>query len=112
MKRTSTVTKSSAGDTRYMSLQLREACMKGSLYNPFKADVFALEATVLHMASLTSPEAWLIAERMDEVVGRQIERIPCSSELRALLRTMLAHQEGQCSRSIPLLLPCLMHLLL
>lgn len=94
MKRAATVTKSSAGDSRYMSPQLREACMRGTQYNPFKADVFALGAALLHMVTLASPEALLTAERLDEAVGRQVARINCSTELQALLRTMLAYQEG------------------
>ena len=94
VKRAATVTKSSAGDSRYMSPQLREACIRGTQYNPFKADVFALGAALLHMVTLASPEALLTAERLDEAVGRQVARINCSTELQALLRTMLAYQEG------------------
>ena len=31
--------------------------MRGTPYNPYKADVFALAASLLHMATLTSPKA-------------------------------------------------------
>jgi len=92
-KRQTSYTKSCAGDDRYMSPQLREACMRGSLYNAFKADVFALGASLLHMATLTSPYALVTAERMQEAVGRTVEALPCSAGFKRLIGSMLAYEE-------------------
>jgi len=86
--------KTPAGDSRYMSPQLREACMRGSLYNAFKTDVFALGASLLHMATLASPETLVSAERMQEVVGKQVEALSCSTGLKGLIVGMLAYEEG------------------
>lgn len=78
-----------------MSPQLRLACMKESTYNPFKADVFALGASILHMLTLNSPEPLLTSDQLDETVGREIVRLPCSKQLQNLLISMLAYEEGQ-----------------
>ena len=71
-------TNSTAGDSRYMSPQLR----RGTPYNPFKADVFALGASLLHMATLTSPKTLVTAERIQEEVGKQMDALPCSAVLK------------------------------
>ena len=76
-----------------MSPQLREAYVRGSPYNAFKADVFALGASLLHMATLTSPYALVTAESMQEAVGMQVEALACSALLKHLIRSMLAHEE-------------------
>ena len=68
--------------------------MRGSLYNAFKADVFALGASLLHMATLTSPEALVTAEQMQVAVGRQVEALPCSAVLKGLIIGMMAYEEG------------------
>ena len=70
----------------YMSPQLQMACVRGSEYDAFKADVFALGASVLHMATLTSPETL-------EAVGR-VETLSCSAQLKHLISGMLAYEEG------------------
>jgi len=92
-KREVSVTKSVAGDARYMSPQLRKACMNGSFYNPFKADVFALAASALHLTTLLSQEALLTLEPLDEEVGKQVRALPCSQQLQELLIAMLAYEE-------------------
>lgn len=92
-KRDSSITQSAVGDSRYMSPQMREACIKGSKYNAFKADVFALGASIFHMATLTSPDTLLNSEPLDEAVGREIEALPCSAQFKQLLCGMLSSQE-------------------
>lgn len=67
--------------------------MRGTKYNAFKADVYALGASLLHMATLKSPKAVLTSERLDEAVGKQVEALSCSAQLKYLLRSMLAAQE-------------------
>lgn len=76
-----------------MSPQLRSACMNRTLYNAFKADVFALGASLLHLATLASPESLLMTERLDEAVGREVGKLTCSALLQTLLRKMLAADE-------------------
>lgn len=94
-KRDSSITNSTAGDTRYMSPQLREACIRGTEYNAFKADVFALGASFLHMATLASTEAILSSQLLDDAVARQAAALPYSEQLRTLLRAMLTYEERQ-----------------
>jgi serine/threonine protein kinase len=84
----------SVGDMRYMSPQLREAWTNGASYNPFKADVFALGATALHLATLTSPSALITSSQLQEKVNREMARLSYSEQLRALLRKMLAYSEA------------------
>ena len=76
MNRDNSVAKTAVGDFRYMSPQLREAWMKGAKYNAFKADVFALGASLLHMVTLTSPETLVTADQMQEAVGRRWRHCP------------------------------------
>lgn len=83
------------GDTRYMSPQLRYACMRMSKYNVFKANVFSLAASLLHMATLASPKKLVASEALDEVVGREIATLPVSGQLKNLLQQMLAYEENQ-----------------
>ena len=51
-----------------MSSQQWQACLHGSLYNAFKADVFALGAALLHMVTLTSPAILLSSMALNEAV--------------------------------------------
>jgi len=78
-----------------MSPQLRQACLRGGQYDAFKADVFALGASILHMTTLTSPEPVLAEERLDAAVGRELERLACSKSLKDLLRSMLVFDESR-----------------
>ena len=94
MNRDSSVTVSAAGDSNYMSPQLREACMRRSPYDAYKADVFALGASLLHMATLTSPKDSVTTKRIQEAVGRDVEALPYSAELKKLIIRMLAYEEG------------------
>lgn len=84
----------SVGDTRYMSPQLRDAWINGASYNPFKADVFALGAAALHLATLTSPSALITSPQLQENVNREIAHLSYSEQLRALLIKMLAYKEA------------------
>ena len=92
-RKDSSETRSYAGDTRYMSPQLRKACMYRSPYNAFKEDVFALGASALHILTLASPEELLSTEQLDAAVSQQVDTLPCSDQLRTLLRRMLAAEE-------------------
>jgi hypothetical protein len=68
--------------------------MKGSNYDPFKTDVFALAASLLHMVTLTSPEDLITSDRVNEDVVREVAALPCSKQLQTLLIKMLAYEEG------------------
>ena len=68
-KRQTSVTRGYAGDTRYMSPQLREACIRKTPYNAFKADVFALGASLLHLITLTDPKL-ITSKPMQDTVNR------------------------------------------
>ena len=83
-------TKSYAGDQRYMSPQLLVACVQGSEYNAFKTDVFALGATLLHVATGKSPEPLL-----QSVDGVRDSLQGISSEMRDLICRMMAREENQ-----------------
>jgi len=63
-------------------------------YNPFKADVFALAASVLHIATLTSPEALVTAEHLNEAVEREITELAISEPLQRLIKSMLNSEES------------------
>lgn len=76
LKKESSYTQSYQGDRRYQSPQLREAFIRGTQYNAFKADVFALGAAFLHIATLVSPEILLVSENLDEAVDSEIGRLP------------------------------------
>ena len=93
IKQDTSMTKSEAGDARYMSPQLRKACLHKTSYNAFKTDVFALGASLLHMATLTSPFDLVTAELMQEAVDRVVETLSCSKLLKDLIRGMLACEE-------------------
>jgi serine/threonine protein kinase len=84
-----------AGDGHYMSPQLRAACLHGTPYNAYKADVFALGATFLHMATLQPTITLLTSQRFKEEVDSKIEMLICSEELKWLLKRMLAYEERE-----------------
>lgn len=85
LKRDSSVTKSFTGDRRYMSPQVREAYIYGSQYNAFKADVFALGASLLQLMTLNSPETVVTSDSLDEAVSIEVERLPWSAQLKQLV---------------------------
>ena len=89
VKQDSTVAKRAAGDRRYTSPHLRNAWVSGTSYNAFKADVFALGVSLLHIATLTSPELVVMAEDLEAAVGKQADTLPYSSLLRGLLKECL-----------------------
>jgi len=70
------MTDTEAGDPHYISPQLRDHLLGMSPYYAFKTDVFQLGASLLHMATLTSPKTLITVERMQEAVGRQVEALP------------------------------------
>lgn len=88
-------TQSTAGDDRYMSPQLRKSWTKGTLYDPYKEDVFQLGASFLHLATRISPKSVLISKPLDKAVDRVVERLSCSEHLKQLLTRMLAFEEAQ-----------------
>lgn len=94
-KRISSNTESCAGDRHYMSPQLRESWIAATQYNAFKADVFALGASLLHIVTLKLPDLLLTVERLDEVVSTEVERLPYSRQLKQLMKRMLAYDENQ-----------------
>ena len=47
------------------------------------------QMSLLHMATLTSSENLVTAERMQEAVGREVEALPCSDALKGLITGML-----------------------
>ena len=71
---------------KYMSPQLRTACLEGTKCSGFKADVYSLAATTLELAALP---AQVNPERREQAV----EDLHCSSDLKALLKAMLAPSE-------------------
>jgi len=95
-KKLTSYTTSYAGDERYMSPQLRKACIRKTPYNAFKADVFALGASLLHLATLTSPRPLVTLKQtyMQEKVNSQVQALSCSEELKDLIKRMLAYEEG------------------
>lgn len=94
MKQDSTATKRAPGDRRYTSPQLRNAWVSGTSYNAFKADVFALGASLLHIATLTSPESVVMADDLEAAVRKQVDALPYSTLLQSLLKRMLTFEEG------------------
>ena len=90
VKQDTSYTASYAGDQRYMSPQLLEACVRRTPYNAFKTDVYALGASLLHVVTGSSPEPLLQAPAQ---VTRALQRL--SPQLRDLLSRMLAVEEEQ-----------------
>ena len=94
MKRAKSVTQTSTGDLRYMSPQIRAAYLTDNAYSPFMADVFALGASLLHMASLKKIKSYG-SELRSEEGSMEIERLPVSLPFKQLLKQMLAYEEEQ-----------------
>lgn len=88
-------TQSSAGDSQYMSPQLRENYVHETPYNPYKEDVFQLGASLLHLITRTPPKPVLISKQLDQAVSTVVETLSCSREFKQLLRSMLALEEGK-----------------
>lgn len=95
LQRQHSTTMSVAGDFRYMSPQLRGAFVADSKYNAFKADVFALGASLLYMAALNQLESSLGSEQLEQVVSLEVAKLPYSTQLKTLLLQLLAHDEDQ-----------------
>ena len=93
-KKDRTRTQTTAGDDRYMSPQLRKSWTKGTLYDPFKEDVFQLGASFLHLATRNSPKFTLTSKPLDKAVDSVVEGLSCSEQLKQLLRRMLAFDEA------------------
>lgn len=89
------VAKSSEEDVPYMSPQFREALLgNDTQYNAFKADVFSLGISILHLATLNPPEIGMTAESLEEAIDRQIAPLPYSPLLRGMIKTMVSYEEG------------------
>lgn len=83
-------TDSCRGNWGYWSIQQRRAGQGTGYYNPFKADVYALGATLLELASLMLADA---DENRDQKRARALESIPYSQSFKQLLRCMLRESE-------------------
>lgn len=94
MKRAKSVTQTSTGDLRYMSPQIRAAYLDENSYNPFMADVFALGASLLHMATLKKIKS-LGSDKRSEEGRTEIERLPVSFQFKQLLKSMLEYEEDR-----------------
>jgi len=94
LKKDSSLTVSAAGQVNYMSPQLKRACMEGSQYNAFKADVFGLGATLLELATLRPPAELGTQEGLDDAVRRTVVQLPYSQQFQRLLQSMLASTEA------------------
>lgn len=68
--------------------------MDGTAYNPFKADVFALATSILHMTTLTSPVGLITSEPLDGAVEMQVAELEVSGKLQELLKRMLKYEES------------------
>jgi serine/threonine protein kinase len=77
----------------YMSPQERLA-YEETQYDPFKADVFALGAISLELATLSPPNSLRDIEHLEEVVNREIAALLLSPHMKTLLKTMLAASEA------------------
>lgn len=87
LKRDSSYSSSGDAQSKYTSPQLRAACVEGTRYNGFKADVFALGATALELAAVPAlPDM----EHMENT----IENLHCSTELKSLLAAMMSTSEA------------------
>jgi len=84
LKRESSYSSNGDAQIKYMSPQLRAACVEGTRYNGFKADVYALGVTVLDMAAVPA------STNMESTV----EDLRCSTELKSLLAAMMSASEA------------------
>jgi len=93
VKTVSSFTATIEGTLLYMSPQQRRNFSNFTPYDAFKADVFALGATLLEMASLSPPDILSETQNLDEVVGREVTTLPYSEKLQRVLVYTLAFKE-------------------
>lgn len=91
--RDTSFSRSMAGNPGYLSPQLFQACWRGSEYNPFKADVFALGATLWELILLAQPTVLGNHEDLERTVNMEVEVLSCSELLKSLLLSILAMRE-------------------
>ena len=90
-----TMTNSPAGTLLYMSPQVRLSFVSSAnKYSPYKADVYSLGVTALHLATLVPPMR-LGSEGMESLVEEQLSQFVCSDALKKWLRAMVHLQEDQ-----------------
>lgn len=90
-----TVTNSPAGTLLYMSPQARLSLISASnKYNPYKADVYSLGVTALHLAAL-APPVRLGDEGFESLIEEYLTQMTYSERIRKWLRAMLNPQEDQ-----------------
>ena len=92
LKRDTSYTHSPLGDQRYMSPQIFQAFMRGTQYNAFKSDVYALGASLLHVVTGRSPQLLLQTDYPSSAVRDTVQGL--SLQLQDLLMRMVAVEEG------------------